>query len=283
MVRSEVKIQYTKTSNQVNWITETFESLNELIDVIRNRPNNEAYRGRPKSEITKSFTGVSTEEEAFSLMRNGWDLHLPKVKAIYEKVLKNKIQNNPSKYQLVQNVIGVVPHIPNVLKGIPTNMIRIKRDVKKNKVLHFLIDIGYSGSTDIDEIIEWGSKILAELQVLEANGYRVRVETMDTHMDGSGDDVIETLKLLCKHESEPFDLKRFMFPIAHPAMLRYVSFRWEETVPGGQYRSGKGKPLYILQRLNESAYKTIQDKLVSNNYIYINIKTDLQQLFGNIK
>jgi hypothetical protein len=277
MVRNEVKL------SNANWITETFESFNELIDVIKNRPNNDAYRNRSGIEVRPSFHQANSVEEIFSIMRNGWDLHLPKVKSIYDKVLKDKLQSDNSKYRLVQNVVGVVPHIPNVLKGVPTNMIRIKRDVKKNKVLYFLIDIGYGGSTDTDEVIEWGSKILAELQVLEANGYRVRVETMDTHMDGNGDQVIETMKLLLKHESEPFDLKRFMFPLAHPSMLRYVSFKWEETVPGGQYRSGKGRPLYIIEKMGSGLFKEMKNKLISKDYIYINLKTDLQQLFGNIK
>jgi len=277
MVRNEIKL------STANWISETFESFNELIDVIKNRPNNDAYRGRSGIEIRPSFHQASNEQEIFSIMRNGWDLHLPKVKSIYDKVLKDKLQNDNSKYRLVQSVIGVAPHIPNVLKGVPTNMIRIKRDVKKNKILHFLIDIGYGGSTNVDEVIEWGSKILAELQVLEANGYRVRVETMDTHMDGQGDKVIETMKLLLKHESEPFDLKRFMFPLAHPSMLRYVSFKWEETVPGGQYRSGKGRPLYIIEKMGSNLFNEMKSKLISKDYIYINLKTDLQQLFGNIK
>ena len=277
MVRSEVKV------GNSNWITEKFESLHELIEVIKTRPNNEAYRNKESTQIRPSFHAVSNVEEVYNLLRNGWDQHLPKVKKLYAENLRNKLQNTNSKYRLTTNVVGVAPHIPNVLKGVPMNMFQVKRDIKKNKVLYFLIDIGYSGSTDINEILSWGSKILAELQLLEMNGYRVRVETMDTHMDGVDSEIIETMNLLLKHESEPFDLKRFMFPLAHPSMLRYVSFKWEETVPGGQYRGGKGKPLYILEREGNGHFYKLKDKLISKDYIYINLKTDLNEIFNNLK
>jgi hypothetical protein len=157
--------------------------------------------------------------------------------------------------------------------GLPKSMITYNKKPKRNKILNFLIDGTYAGMTEQDEILKWGSKLIAEFQMLEKIGYRVRVEILNFFCDQQAqkNDTAMLLRYVLKDEGQPFDLKRFMFPLAHTAMFRGVGFDWEEKVPDGQARLGKGQALYHWSDksvLKSQILKYIQD--TNFTYVWLN-------------
>lgn len=78
-----------------------------------------------------------------------------------------------------------------------------------------------------------------------------------------------------KSASQPMDLKRMSFPIAHTAFFRGIGFDWYSKFPKGTYRPGYGSPICY-----EKTQEQIQEeyrKLFGNSAIYFSAETILRK------
>jgi hypothetical protein len=257
-------------------IEERFNSVSEIIEVSKTRPLNASYTKRASeptiSKMTKGFQGVSNADELYNLLRYGWSEPLPKVEQQIKAIHKTRVHKQKA-IHFETDVAGFGPIVANALMGLPKSMITYNKKPKRNKILNFLIDGTYAGMTEQDEILKWGSQLIAEFQMLEKIGYRVRVEILNFFCDQQAqkNDTAMLLRYVLKDEGQPFDLKRFMFPLAHTAMFRGVGFDWEEKVPDGQARLGKGQALYHWSDksvLKSQILKYIQD--TNFTYVWLN-------------
>jgi hypothetical protein len=280
------EIKKTKKLN-TKLIMETYESAKELVETNNARPLNSGYanRGSVRDELRKSWHGVGKMQEAHDLLTFGWTTeHLKTVNRKIRELEKQLVE--PRKKPMIKtDVVGFAPIVANAMLGLPKSMVSMTFVPKKSKIVHVLLDSTVSAGEDQDSIIGWGAKVMAELQNLERQGFRVRVENMyDFATDSKNDDpeYAMILRFLVKHEGQPFDIKRFMFPIAHPAMFRAIGFDWEERVPEGIHRSGKGRPMYSWN--NELYKQDLLETIIGNKQmIYVNYRSDLKQVFKNVK
>lgn len=263
---------------------EHFNSYQEYLKVVEERDaTNSHLKSNTLCEVAanSSFTMVSSKDEAHKLFVEGWDEPVKKLNEKVNNEVKKLYSDTPQVKKLFNDVCGFMPIVPNAIIGLPQSMLNTKVDVKKTKIIKFLIDIGYSGSVTTDEIVNYYSKLLAKVAVLEKKGYRCRLEAMACNSTYLNYLTIVCHTVLLKDERQPLDIKKLCFPIAHPAMLRVYDFAWENSLPlkyDSYHNSGMGLPLYLWKD------KKIVDNLINEvsecneKVVYVHYNMDLNSI-----
>jgi hypothetical protein len=259
---------------------EKFDNTHELVKVLSEREPNADYKRQgelTKDRLRESWHGVNKMEKAHELLYYGWN---KEIEAFKKQIKVNSSNlNYKKKARIFADYVGSAPIVANAIMGIPTAMVGTNYKPKRNKVLNMLVDCGVSAHVETRQILEWGAKVVAIINRLEREGYRCRVEVM-YNFGNSGGSTQQILRFKVKEESEPIDLQRFTFPMAHPAMFRAIGFQWEETLPGGRALSGKGSPLYTYSHSDrDKILEMINDS--SSKLIYTNYRTDLEDVLRN--
>lgn len=266
---------------------ESFQNYREYIDTILKREKDgktlKSSSGTIKSRADKrneDFTGVSSAEEAISMLEDGWGKYVNDFKKKFNDKYENLTRNAVCKKRAV-SYVGFKPIVARALIGLPNAMYRNVKSTKKSKVLRFLICIDRSCCVTTKEILEKMSSDLSEIAVLEHNGYRCRIEVFSMYsLEDSYDKTIVANTLLVKSEDQPFDIKRLAFPIVHSAMDRVFGFAWENTIPlkeSEYHECGLGRPIYLWNKENQkiiaSSLKECEGKTIVVSY-----KTDINNI-----
>ena len=211
---------------------EQFNSITEMLDILNNRPNNEAMENEYASkENSKSFTGSESYEEACKLCKYGYKEILPNLKKEMNKAEKslNKLFIHQQQFKYFNNQVGFIPNVPNLLAGKPDCMINIEKIAKKQKVMNIVYLMVANCMTDINLWVKAGPITLMAIRFIEKSGIRVRLWSCFFYAVEDDDYDVATVKI--KDYNETFDLQRLSFPIAHPSMFRRLGFKQLETVP----------------------------------------------------
>lgn len=265
-------------------VFENFRSIREFENTINGREVNDwafnrgAVRNGSKDD-EKGWTGGVTYDEAYKLLNKGWDKPVAKFNKALKKVDEKNIKDR-MKVQPFKSVYGSKPIVPNALKGLPKSMMNKKLVAKKSKVINVLYEVSRSASVGSSEIEEFGIDVLKHIYNIERKGWRVRLSMFSSHSQKDTDENGYAWTMLIKDESQPIDVKKLAFPIAHAAMLRLVSFDWFETIPDGQYVDGYGKALYHWPKENRDDF--IKAMGLENAY-YIYQGCNLDEIFTNVK
>lgn len=226
----------------------------------------------------KSFTGVSSYDEAKKLLVNGWEDKIVE----FQKAFKKEVAKCDTKKVVkgFADVVGYMPIVPNAILGLPNSMINSRVEQKKTKVIKFLIGMNRSWSTTPEKIIKTMSKVLSKICVLERSGYRCRLEVFGSFTDEHSNRKIACHSILIKSENQLLDLKRVAFPLVHSAMQRVFGFGWEGSVPTDNYRCiGKGVAVQYWNKDNrEALLNAINEN--GEKVVYISSDTDVEKMFG---
>lgn len=268
---------------------EKFDNYQDLIKTINDRQPEAANKMR--NIDMGSWTGVDDWKKANDLLQNGWEAPVKEINKRFDNAMNKTIE----KRRMAQfaNVQGFCPIVPNALRNLPNSMIDLKRDVKKTKILNFLIIIDRACRNSTDEIEKKMVEQLSAIAKLERDdGYRCRISVLATFCSGtpkSGTNIAGIVKV--KDESQPFDIKRLSFPIVHAAMLRAFMFAWEGTVNakdalncdyGEYHESGLGKS---FEYWDESRRKEFSDAVtdVNEKTIVLHFYSDVEKEINGIK
>lgn len=203
-----------------------FENLNDFINNVKNANR---IKGRDNSSETGDYSFTST----FSL-NEAWDL-IEKKDTSFFKVdykIKKTIENGKSvaKKRYYNDVLGYNVNVANYCLGVPCNMLNIKNEYKKSKIVDVVINNGVPCGINKNEIFETFSKILNDIIYLEKKGYRTNIYLLIGSVCDS-DNVFKTHNLgviKLKKDCEILDTKKLVFPVVHPSFLRRLSFRFRE-------------------------------------------------------
>ena len=263
-------------------IVEKFNSIDELLKTINSRPLNDYVSDavRNGSHDGDKWVGKITYQEAQKFLQYGWDKPLKEFQQVIKKV-SDKVLLDSKKPVIFKSVSGFKPIVPNALKGLPKSMMGKKLVVKKTKIINVMVEISKPASYTHNEIVDKSIEILSQLYILERQGYRVRLSMLGTHAQPHGDEKQMGWSLLIKDESQPFDIKKLMFPLVHSAMLRMISFDWYESVPNGNKVSGYGRA--VQNWVDKSEAKAFLDVFGGDNYHLIGMNTNVKELFTNVK
>ena len=246
----------------MEFLIEKFYTIQQLLDTIESRPNNKVMENEHESDSDDyEFTKTYSYEEAKSLLQYGYVEPLAEIKAKVKANMKNNFiykQNFKSK----NSPVGYVPNVPNALKGLPESMItREKKEDKRKVITIYYFNVG-NASKKTSWFLKAGIALLSTIQLIEMAGIQVDLRLGFDGSEGLKQSTFGILKV--KNFNERFNLQKICFPMAHPSMLRRISFKWVETVPGltdTYYRHGYGR---AYNKINDEIKKAfgIDDKNV---------------------
>lgn len=277
-------IKNLKTNRGKKVVYEQFKSLTEMEKIVKSRELTDWVKSRGAvrngaKDGEKAWTGGIYYNDAYNLLRFGWDKPVAKFSAGLKKIDEKNIKDR-NKVMPFKSVYGSKPIVPNALKGLPKSMMNKKIVPKKSKVINVFYEVSRSSRHSAREIEDFGLQVLQHIYNLERKGWRVRLSAFSSHAQQVIGEAGYSWSLIIKDENQPLDVKKVAFPIAHAAMLRLVSFDWFESVPNGEYVNGYGQSLYHWDDIARNDYlKTIGGE----NCYYIAQGMNLNEIFTNVK
>lgn len=222
-----------------NFNVEVFNSASEVVETsARRKITDDKFDDMNDPEqVDKSWTGVSSLEEALEIMRTGYQPTVDKMKT----GIKANLGGQGKRISFFNDVVGYAPIVPLALQGVPTSMQNSYMKPIKAKVLNVYYDMTASYGTDKDDIIKAGQELLGAIMELEMQGYKFNLYAIQSYYNS--DKGCDMLCTKIKSSNTPLDLKRISFPLTHTAYFRVVGFDWYSKTPKGKYRSGYGHAL----------------------------------------
>lgn len=185
------------------------------------------------SERVDFWSGNITFREAFEKFSTGDDELAKRIEDV--EIDEIKSERIVSKY--VNDIMGVIPHVPNAIIGLPQSMINITRNKVKtnNKIITLLYDISASCNIDENKYHRVSKLFLNIVDKIEKMGYRCNIYLTATQN-------CKNIKPYCNHVnslymiklkdcSEPFNKYKCSFCLGHVAMFRKIIFRLMELNP----------------------------------------------------
>lgn len=179
------------------------------------------------------------------------------------------------------DVVGFMPIVPMAIMNLPVCMINTRQTTKKQKVVKFLIDRTFNCNVNSDDAIRYFSKVLARISVLEKNGYRCRIEMLQTYTRSDWSRTKAMFSMLVKSENQLFDIKRMAFPIAHTSMFRTFGFAWENSLPidyRSYHQSGLGNGCMYWDKASRNRLLDTLNE-ANEKIIHIHYGKDLDEIF----
>lgn len=248
----------------MNIVKEDFRSIEEMLNVITNRPNNDIMRDKNDSiNNSYDFTKTHSWNEAVDLFKKGYTNILPKIKSGVSQDIKRV--ESIQKRRTSTNVVGYAPHVPNAILGFPNSMIFTESVPQKVKAISIVYSITETCGHDKEEFVKSGICVLNVINRLELLGYRVSLKIMFYCAIDGEDRAFGSIKV--KDFKEHLDLQKLCFPVAHPSMFRRFGFKWLETCRGLKEHDWR----YGYGRQCEEYDSGLQEYLKDNEF-YISLK-----------
>ena|ERR1043166_10252420 len=213
--------------------TVTFNSFEEFVTAACGHSDMpEENRVSRRRELSKRFSGTVDFAEALALARDGWPEGAARVKQI-ATALSDRIQGSLNERQIAAwDVTGADVDVGRFVVGEPENMIDFVPDVVNApaKFLRVVINISASHAFTVDQITRKGAAVVALVDALESQGYRVEIDAVECSASDRRPTHTHTTVIRLKQAGEPCEIDRLAFAMAHPAMLRRLHFSFVETL-----------------------------------------------------
>lgn len=233
---------FTKVSSGYTCNIDDFGSSFEMADWLKTQELTGTFDDtREDIPYDRSFYGVKSMDEAYSLLEGGYE---PKnLKEIVKKV--NNIQQKCERVKTVfsNEVVGFVPNVPLAMMGVPNSMIASHRIPIKSKVIRIMYDPEIYASLSEKAIQASALNLIEMVCMLEASGYRVELSLLNIFAGNSSAKTIDIAAVCIKEANRNLDVKRMLFPLLHRAWFRCIGFRYQDVSQRAVYRSNRGKPL----------------------------------------
>lgn len=193
-----------------------------------------------ENDFRDEFTGTHSFGAAQTLMEEGdKDIQARLEKAGVAKT-RTKIAKMMPKRKVFADVVGFMPHIPNFIAGVPTQMINCQEHYEPARVVDIYYNCSAGCGVDADDLILASSKFMSACMILEAKA-NIRLNIFVVEVAKSGHQAIApTIRI--KTAGQQFNTLKMAYPMCHPSMLRRHMFRWLEVTPGlaAHWESGYG-------------------------------------------
>ena len=209
-------------------IQKHFNSITEFDKYLCKNETQPNFKGLEisKEEGNENFRKTRTYEEANNLLLHGDKELAKKIEDAGVAKTRLKLKTQQTRRQLFSSVVGVAPNVPNALAGVPTSMISVKEIRCKTKVLNIFYNIAADCTISSDTIIKLSAKFVSACMLLEAQGFRLNV-SVGCLAEKNKQNV--ACSILIKSASQPFDVLKMVYPLAHPSMLRRHFLRFVEV------------------------------------------------------
>ena len=225
---------------------EEFGSIFELMNTLKERPNNKFMRNEHDSQkISDSgWSGTKTYEEAESLLIYGYNDPVKNIKSnlIKNKELVSKMYNLIPKPIATNQVVGFVPNVPNALMGLPKSMISVEKINRKKKTISIIYATGGSVGITSETLENAGAALVSAINLIELAGIQTKLSVGFIPSIYNKQIIFPTVNI--KNFNERFNLQKICFPMIHTSMFRRIGFKYLETCPGMEedFSCGYGRP-----------------------------------------
>lgn len=234
-----------------NMYKEEFSSIFELINTLKERPNNKFMRDEHSSQTTgnSSWSGTNTYEEAESLLIYGYNDPVKNIKSnlIKNKKLVSKMYNLIPKPIATNQVVGFVPNMPNALMGLPKSMISVEKINRNKKTISIIYATGGAVGIEPKTLESAGTALVSAINLIELAGIQTRLSIGFIPSVKGRQIIFPTVNI--KNFNERFSLQKICFPMVHPSMFRRIGFKYLETCPSMEedFSCGYGRPASLEQ------------------------------------
>lgn len=225
---------YKKDDTRV--VYEYFPSIYNMLQCFQTRKNNDAMKNEFASMDTsdEEWYGTSSYEEAVKLLKCGYTDILDRIRSGTIKLSKTTSDYEISKSRIIKDVQGIAPIVPNYLKGLPESMTYRTPIVRKIKTINIIYCPCANCGTDAETFIKAGVALLSAIRTIEKSHISVKLDCMFSDTYCHNELIVGVVRL--KNYRDRLDLQKLCFPIANPAMLRRIGFKYIETAPDLQER-----------------------------------------------
>lgn len=238
-----------------------YNSTKEMVDDLEAKQPKQAWQGRCVSDYNSKqrneWAGCSWEQ-AVNMMKDG-DVEGA---ALIREAGKISVPKTGGQPVTRLSVRGCLPSVPNYLRGVPTNMIDVKREPRKQPVINLYLNCIISASVSRKDAAEAARKIAGVVKLVEVKGVRVNIFSGMINIFGG---TAFSCWTKIKDSSAPLNLVNIAFALTHPAFLRRICFAWIERY-SEKYDSGYGWVRSFKQLEQEAGLK------------YEGVKIDLQEV-----
>lgn len=206
-----------------------FDNISDLYKYISsNKPDNSSYMSSTECGNRMSWYGNITYDEAITKLNEG-DIEL--ANKIEDVDIGEEVKVEKITQEYINDICGIIPHVPNAIIGVPLSMINIKRTRVKtnNKIINLVLDSTVAFNVKEDSYCRVSKLILNIIDKLERLGYRCNLYYMiansyDIEYQYSNQ-YINSWIIKLKNAGEPFNKYKCAFVLAHLAMFRRIGFR----------------------------------------------------------
>lgn len=252
-----------RTKNHTH-ILKKFESVSEFHNYLCNNEVSKTFKGFESSdaqnEWSKDWTKTESYAQADGLLLYGDKELQKKIMEAGVKKTRLKLNMKATRRQIFSAVCGVAPNVPNAIAGVPTNMVAVKNVAIKQKVINVCYFITANGDTEADDLLQASANVISACMEIEASG--VRINLYVGFLSEKLEDTVGFVMRI-KSASQPFDVLKMAYPMAHPSMLRrhfFKAMEVTEDVPT-QFAPTYGHALdnaKEIRRYTESITKNMQ-------------------------
>jgi hypothetical protein len=170
----------------------------------------------------KDFTGTKSFAEATRYLKYGWPEGVAELKTELDNIKK---VTAPA-LECIFDVAGEEPDIGRFLSGEPENMVEYQTVNRDGiKFVDIYVSYAFHCGWEVEEAVRRGATILANVDGLEANGYRCRIIG---YQSASSGDVGSVFEVFLKDYNETLELDRMAFCLVNPSMFRRLGFKLDE-------------------------------------------------------
>lgn len=241
----------------------SFSDLSDFYNFIQKTPRR---RGAEDSSETGDphWTGTENYEEAIDLFLCGDEKLYEEFKQGERLDVSKILGNNINRKKYKNDLVGFQPNVPNYLMNIPNDMINEEPKKISQKILNIAVSMSVSAGVSPANIKKAGMLYIKILDLLEKAGYRVNLYIMTNTYAGGSNNYNFHCMIRIKTDREPLNIKKCVFPIAHPSMLRRLFFKWDESCDADYELTDDG---YGRPNTNTEEVKTTIDKILKSNFI----------------
>lgn len=223
--------------------TLTYDSLEDFATVAKRHYD----AGTGHDDLYRSFNGVDTFEEAYSLSQLGWqDAEVEALRLVDSAIETVEAEHEMDGFRASWEMSGGEVDVGAYLAGEPECMINynLVQTPKSGRVITLCASMVVSCAVSTDAIKRRGYGIAALSFALMRMGFAVELWadwtcTSSTWRGGMSGIIVQ--RVLIKGLNDEMDPAKIMFAYAHPAMLRAVGFNAAHEFPA-DIRTGFGIP-----------------------------------------
>ena len=206
---------------------ELFDSFGEFIRYAKENINRQSSDRRSDGD----WHGPKSEslDSACDLALNGWDDIRPQVDGILGDVTDRLADRLADLYKPTYDFGGAYVDMGRYVEGDPECMVNFSATADKSmgRVVKVVVAGTASSMIDPNHIIKRGIAVLALIDTINKLGFGVEL-WWDSTIEGRGSGNLYSTAVKLHDSADTLDINSVMFSLAHPSMLRRLTFSVQE-------------------------------------------------------